>query len=209
VDVVWVGHSLGGAVVANVCAAQAKGGDDDVQWRCAGSVVIEMAEEHALRALVDMPRLLEMRPQSFASIQEAVEWVVKSGTVNNRDSAVLSVPKMVALVDSPSSGDAKDGQSTRVAWRVNLRHSQAHWEGWFTGFSEAFLGLKCLKLLVINSPDRLDTPLSRGSMQGKFQCHVMPNVGHNIQEDAPRATAFVLKQFADRYLRNRELLPPS
>ena len=33
--------------------------------------------------------------------------------------------------------------------------------------------------------DRLDTPLTVGQMQGKFQLTVLPQAGHAIHEDQP------------------------
>lgn len=38
-------------------------------------------------------------------------------------------------------------------------------------------------MLLLAGTDRLDTALTVGQMQGKFQLVVLPAVGHTIQED--------------------------
>ena len=41
-------------------------------------------------------------------------------------------------------------------------------------------------MLLLAGMDRLDTELTVGQMQGKFQLTVLPKAGHAIHEDAPK-----------------------
>lgn len=46
--------------------------------------------------------------------------------------------------------------------------------------------------------DRLDTDLTVGQMQGKFQMVVLPKVGHCVQEDSPDKVADTIASFCVR-----------
>ena len=70
--------------------------------------------------------------------------------------------------------------------------------GWFTGISDLFLSLPGHKVLVLAGTDRLDTSLTRGQMQGKFQLLLMYGCGHVIQEDNPEKTAEAILTFLER-----------
>ena len=48
--------------------------------------------------------------------------------------------------------------------------------GWYEGLSEAFLGFKGPKVLMLAGTDRLDRALTIGQMQGRFQMVVLPQV---------------------------------
>ena len=41
-------------------------------------------------------------------------------------------------------------------------------------------------MLLLAGMDRLDTELTVGQMQGKFQLTVLPQAGHAVHEDQPR-----------------------
>lgn len=49
-------------------------------------------------------------------------------------------------------------------------------EGWYSGLSSAFLGVKAPKVLMLAGTDRLDRTLTVGQMQGKFQMVLLPQV---------------------------------
>ena len=50
----------------------------------------------------------------------------------------------------------------------------AHREGWYQGLSEAFLGVRAPKVLLLAGTDRLDRALTIGQMQGRFQMVLLP-----------------------------------
>jgi protein phosphatase methylesterase 1 len=67
-DLVLVGHSLGGAVVAEVAKSHALG--DSVL----GYVVLDVVEGSAIDALQSMQTYLSTRPSGFTSISQGIEW---------------------------------------------------------------------------------------------------------------------------------------
>lgn len=46
--------------------------------------------------------------------------------------------------------------------------------------------------------DRLDTALTRGQMQGKFELRLLYGSGHVIQEDCPEKLSAALEEFLER-----------
>ncbi|OQR91453.1 protein phosphatase methylesterase [Achlya hypogyna] len=176
---VLVGHSMGGAIAIRVASsAQLK--------TLVGMVVIDVVEGTALAALSHMQAVLANRPESFASHDEAIQWSLQTGAVRNAESARVSIPSQVV------------GAGDRFVWRTDLRASAPYWKGWFTGISELFLGTTLPKVLLLAGTDRLDTALTRGQMQGKFQLLLMYGSGHVIQEDCPDKTADALLEFCGR-----------
>lgn len=58
----------------------------------------------------------------------------------------------------------------KYTWRIDLRRTECHWSGWFSGLSSLFLSCHAQKLLLLASLDRLDTDLTVAQMQGDFYC---------------------------------------
>eukprot|EP00042_Codosiga_hollandica_P031552 m.192871 g.192871 ORF g.192871 m.192871 type:complete len:366 (-) comp53670_c0_seq2:62-1159(-) len=83
-------------------------------------------------------------------------------------------------------------------WKIDLASTKCYWEGWFKGLSKMFLSTRMPKLLVLAGMDRLDTELTIGQMQGKFQMKVFSGVGHCVHEDAPDATAEAIASYLVR-----------
>lgn len=146
---------------------------------------------------------------------------MSSNTLRNLDSARVSCPPILKQM---SPDEQEQHELPPVVWRANLRLSEPHWQGWFQDMSKNFLALKTAKLLILGElvfpiplsvapkltsrctagTDRLDTELTIGQMQGKFQLSVMPDVGHSLHEDDPRRTAQLLRDFWSR--NDREVL---
>jgi len=57
--------------------------------------VIDVVEGTALEALASMHTVLQNRPRMFSSVEQAVEWCVRSGQVRNHESARVSMPGQV------------------------------------------------------------------------------------------------------------------
>ncbi|TNY22448.1 Alpha/Beta hydrolase protein [Rhodotorula diobovata] len=191
---VLVGHSMGGAVVADACnRIQAQVAD------VTGVAVIDVVEGTALDALPNMAALIAGHPKSFDSQADAIAWHVHSRTINNLASARISVPPLIRPADrhaaGPPGGESEEGP---YVWRVALEETEPYWRGWFTGLSQKFLGCKTAKLLLLAGTDRLDKELLIGQMQGRYQLEVYPDVGHNVHEDAPARTAETLLNFWER-----------
>ncbi|CAL4062911.1 unnamed protein product, partial [Meganyctiphanes norvegica] len=84
-------------------------------------------------------------------------------------------------------------------WRIDLGATERYWSGWFKGLSAKFLSAPPGKMLILAGIDRLDTDLTVGQMQGKFQMQVLPQCGHAVQEDTPDRVAQVIAGFLTRY----------
>ena len=149
---VLVGHSLGGAVITNV-AHQGTFGS-----KVLGFAVLDVVEGSTLEALKTMRSYLVGRPEAFPSIENAVEWHIRSRTLRNSNSAQVSVPSL--LCGTP------DGK--KWMWRTQLAETEPYWEDWFKGMSKKFLESKGAKLLLLAGTDRLDKELMIGQMQGVF-----------------------------------------
>ncbi|KAF2707774.1 protein phosphatase methylesteras-like protein 1 [Pleomassaria siparia CBS 279.74] len=189
--VVLIGHSLGGAVVTDVANKGLLGN------KLLGYAVLDVVEGSAMDALKHMQAYLSTRPKSFATLDAAIEWHIRSRTLRNPQSARASVPSL--LLKNPEG---------RWAWRTDLSSTEAYWENWFSGMSSKFLGGKGAKLLILAGTDRLDKELMIGQMQGKFQLQVLPTAGHFLQEDQPERTAEVVAEFVKRNDRSMLVLPP-
>ncbi|GJJ77757.1 protein phosphatase methylesterase 1 [Entomortierella parvispora] len=193
-EIILVGHSMGGAVVAE---AASRGMISNV----VGVAVLDIVEGVAIETLSNMNGWLERRPNVFRSVDKVVQWGVKSGTVRNVESARVSFPPLV--IESARSTP----ETPSYIWRTDLAATEQYWKGWFTGLTEKFLSSKAGKLLVLAGTDRLDTDMMIAQMQGKFQMLVFANSGHNVQEDDPERMARELVAFWKR--NERLVLPPS
>ncbi|KAK4299029.1 hypothetical protein Pmani_028665 [Petrolisthes manimaculis] len=245
---VLIGHSMGGAVAVHTAYLQHVAG-------LAGLVVIDVVEGTAMDALSSMQSFLRSRPQNFNSLQNAIEWSVRSGQTRNVEAARVSMPGQVKNVETGQCGtkdvdnlnesenqtqvEASAGPAVRsdviveegaesessipthpptsspssqqphlpvkkYTWRIDLAGTEKFWPGWFQGLSGKFLSCTPAKMLLLAGIDRLDTDLTVGQMQGKFQMQVLPQCGHAVQEDTPDRVAEVLATFL---LRQRLTVP--
>ena len=85
--VILMGHSMGGALAAQVAELDVPG--------LLGLVVEDVVEGTAMDALAGMHTVLQNRPKQFQSLEQAVEWCVRSGQVRNLESARVSMPGQV------------------------------------------------------------------------------------------------------------------
>lgn len=146
---IFIGHSLGGAVVTHTANMNVLGS------KLLGYAVLDVVEGSAMDALKHMQTYLASRPKAFPSLSAAIEWHIRSRTLRNPQSARASVPSLLL-----------QGSDGRWTWRTELGSTEAYWENWFTGMSGKFLSGKGAKLLVLAGTDRLDKELMIGQMQG-------------------------------------------
>jgi protein phosphatase methylesterase 1 len=149
---------------------------------------------------------------------------VRTKTIGSLQSARISVPPLFIKEE-----EEKDDK-LRYKWRTNLIATQPYWEGelaigldnilitmlkkvpyynffsagWFKQLSSSFLSQRCAKLLVLAGAESLDKDLMIGQMQGKYQLTVFQDVGHCLQEEAPRRLGVVLLEFWKRNLGARD-----
>merc|ERR1719427_179189 len=111
----------------------------------------------------------------------------ESGTSENTFKTPIAPPGQVVDRTPPETFTG----SSQLSWRIDLARTEPHWEGWFKGLSNRFLGVPAAKMLLLAGVDRLDRELTVGQMQGKFQMQVLPQVGHTVHEDSPDRVAGV------------------
>lgn len=214
VNVVFVGHSMGGAVAARAASLFESGGrendseitqetkstvtslradPDQNQFVLAGVVVVDVVEGTAVASLPAAELAVSKIPKSFGTIKSAIEWSLKAGVTSNVTSAQVSTPSRLVLVET--------NPDKYYVWRTEIGATAKYWNGWFSGLSSVFLSNpKLPKLLVVAQTDRLDTELTIAQMTGLFQLIVVPNTGHAIHEDNPRAVAVAVDRFLKRFV---------
>ncbi|XP_065667486.1 protein phosphatase methylesterase 1 isoform X2 [Hydra vulgaris] len=211
--IILLGHSMGGAIAVHVAVKEL--------IPLVGLAVIDVVEGTALDALSSMQSFLRSRPQTFKSTDQAIEWSLRSGTLRNIESARVSVPgqirrrnalKVKALKDSSlynqtitelgedvQCDDLQEEKETHVyEWRIDLKKTEQYWKGWFENMSSLFLSCSVPKMLILAGIDRLDTALTIGQMQGKFQMQVLAKCGHMVHEDVPDKVAEIIAGFLIR-----------
>ncbi|KAI0862019.1 Alpha/Beta hydrolase protein [Xylaria cubensis] len=193
--IILVGHSMGGAVVTELARSGRLGN------AVLGYAVLDVVEGSAIDALQHMHTYLSTRPTGFQTLETGIEWHTRSRTIRNSISARTSVPSLLSLEEKP--GDTRPWK-----WRTDLAATKPYWENWFVGLSGKFLAGRGGKLLLLAGTDRLDTELTIGQMQGKYNLQVFPEAGHFIHEDLPEKTAISLVDFYRRNDRSALVLPP-
>ncbi|KAK9270214.1 hypothetical protein L1049_025790 [Liquidambar formosana] len=138
-SIVLVGHSMGGSVAVHVAAKKALP-------NLAGMVIVDVVEGTAMASLVHMQKILSSRMQYFATIEKAIEWSVKGGSLRNVESARVSIPTTLKYDDSKKC----------YIYRARLEETEQYWRGWYEGLSEKFLSCPVPKLLLLAGTDRLD-----------------------------------------------------
>ncbi|RDX91609.1 Protein phosphatase methylesterase 1, partial [Mucuna pruriens] len=172
--IILVGHSMGGSIAVHVAARKSLS-------TLAGLVVVDVVEGTAMASLIHMQKILSSRMQHFSSIEKAIEWSVRGGSLRNVDSARVSIPATLNYL-----------------YRTELEKTEQYWKGWYEGLSDIFLSCPVPKLLLLAGTDRLDRSLTIGQMQGKFQMVVVRHTGHAIQEDVPDEFATLIVNFISR-----------
>ncbi|WRX31400.1 Alpha/beta hydrolase fold-1 - like 10 [Theobroma cacao] len=188
--IVLVGHSMGGSVAVHVAAKK-------TLRSLAGLVVVDVVEGTAMASLMHMQKILSNRMQHFSSIEKAIEWSVRGGSLRNIDSARVSIPTTLKYDDSKKWITGYEASIRRVPLLVGVRYKPGHYHR-YEGLSEKFLSCPVPKLLLLAGTDRLDRALTIGQMQGKFQMVVVRHTGHAIQEDAPDEFAMLILNFISR-----------
>ncbi|KAM0940754.1 putative protein phosphatase methylesterase-1 [Dioscorea sansibarensis] len=180
-SIILVGHSMGGSVAIHAAAKK-------VITNLQGLIVVDVVEGTAMASLIHMQKILSNRMQYFPTIEKAIEWSVKGGSLRNVDSARVSVPSTLK----------HDDPKKCYTFRTPLEETEVYWKGWYEGLSDKFLSCPAPKLLLLAGTDRLDRSLTIGQMQGKFQLVVVRHTGHAIQEDVPEEFASYVINFISR-----------
>ncbi|XP_059489256.1 protein phosphatase methylesterase 1 [Neocloeon triangulifer] len=95
--VLLMGHSMGGAIAVHAAHLE-------LIANLVGVVVIDVVEGTAMDALASMQSFLRSRPSTFSSLENAIEWSVRSGQIRNCESAQVSVPGQLKSIKSGQVG---------------------------------------------------------------------------------------------------------
>ncbi|KAM3602043.1 uncharacterized protein V6R79_023440 [Siganus canaliculatus] len=91
-----IGHSMGGAIAVHTAVA-------NHIPSLLGLCVIDVVEGTAMDALNSMQNFLRSRPKTFKSLENAIEWSVKSGQIRNIESARVSMGGQVKKCEESTS----------------------------------------------------------------------------------------------------------
>ena len=91
--IILVGHSMGGAIAVHTAHR-------GLISTLIGLTVIDVVEGTAMDALVSMQSFLRGRPKCFDSIEKAIEWAVRSGQIQNTESAKVSMVGQLKRLDT-------------------------------------------------------------------------------------------------------------
>ena len=78
-----------------------------------------------------MEAIVNSRPKKFQSLEAAIEWNLKSGTVRNLLSARVSTQALLIQTTDPITG------LQYYKWRTDLIATKVYWEG--IGFSYIYI----------------------------------------------------------------------
>jgi pimeloyl-ACP methyl ester carboxylesterase len=123
-SMIIVGHSMGGSIATKSVAEILKNREQfqSLYDKIQGLIVIDVVEGTAKEALPYMENIVKTRKSKFKSIEEGIEYMVKSGTIKNSESARISVPPLL------KEHKTNDGNTSYV-WKTNLLASQKFWTG--------------------------------------------------------------------------------
>ncbi|XP_043996246.1 protein phosphatase methylesterase 1 isoform X1 [Gambusia affinis] len=93
--IMMIGHSMGGAIAVHTASA-------NLVPSLLGLCVIDVVEGTAMDALNSMQNFLRSRPKTFKSLENAIEWSVKSGQIRNIESARVSMGGQVKKCEEPA-----------------------------------------------------------------------------------------------------------
>ena len=190
-NLILLGHSMGGSIATKTCCQILKEESKykELYNKMQGLIVIDVVEGTAMDALPFMENIVHNRPDKFNSIQKGIEYMYKSGTIKNIESARISVPPLLKEEKNDKTG------KIYYKFKTNLLDSKPFWNEWFIGLTKAFLSCNIPKMLMLAGIERMDKDLTIAQMQGKYKLSIMRNVGHIMHEDKPDEAMKFIKDF--------------
>ena len=194
-NLILLGHSMGGSIATKTCCEILKEEEKykELYKKMQGLIVIDVVEGTAMDALPFMENIVHNRPDKFNSIQKGIEYMYKSGTIKNIESARISVPPLLKEEKNEKTG------KTVYKFKTNLLDSKPFWNEWFIGLTKAFLSCNIPKMLMLAGIERMDKDLTIAQMQGKYKLSIMRNVGHIMHEDKPDEAMKFIKEFVKTF----------
>ncbi|CAG9769117.1 unnamed protein product [Ceutorhynchus assimilis] len=125
----------------------------------------------------------QLRASKFTLREEDEEG---SDTEKPDEENIFKIPKSNVHIGDDA------GSHPSYSWKIDLSKTEPFWQHWFQNLSDKFLNAKVPRILVLANIHGLDTKLTVGQMQGKFQLQVLAKCGHAVQEDQPHHVAEIL-----------------
>lgn len=193
-NLILIGHSMGGSIATKTCCKILKEQETykELYDKMQGLMVIDVVEGTAMDALPFMENIVHNRPERFNSINKGIEYMYKSGTIKNVESARISVPPL--LKEEVNNKGVKT-----YVFKTNLMESKPFWNEWFIGLTKSFLSINIPKTLMLAGIERMDKDLTIAQMQGKYKLSILRGVGHIMHEDKPEEVMKVIKDFINTF----------
>ncbi|KAH0786103.1 Clan SC, family S33, methylesterase-like serine peptidase [Histomonas meleagridis] len=172
-----LGHSLGGSIATKA----------SYTLKPIGLFVIDTIEGTALTAMPGMQRILNSRPKSFKTVNDAIRYFSMSGEMANPKSAAVS-----------GAGRVRKCEDGKYRWITDLMPSEPYWVGWFKGFAESFIKAPTYKVLILPNINNMDKAFIIGHMSGKFQLEIVNGTHHCLHEDNPEHVKDIICKFIER-----------
>ncbi|ERL94879.1 hypothetical protein D910_12152 [Dendroctonus ponderosae] len=133
-------------------------------------------------------------PHSAESSFRSSNFTIREGVEEVADHDVCGKPPLAEekTFKVPTTSTGKGDEGSGYTWRIDLSKTETYWKHWFQGLSEKFLGTNVPRILMLANISGLDTKLTVGQMQGKFQLQVLAKTGHAVHEDQPHQVAEIL-----------------
>lgn len=113
--VILMGHSMGGAIAvhtSHLC--------ESLAGYLSGLVVVDVVEGTAIEALQGMQSFLRGRPKDFSSLENAIEWSVRSGQTKNLESARVSMPSQLTPVEGSQDNTIQSSPSPDIPHNTGI-----------------------------------------------------------------------------------------
>ncbi|BFZ14915.1 hypothetical protein BsWGS_17954 [Bradybaena similaris] len=98
--IILVGHSMGGAIAVHAAYR-------NLVHSLIGIAVIDVVEGTAMESLSSMQSFLRGRPKVFDTMETAIEWAVRSGQIQNVESARVSMIGQLKSVSTNETGSVE------------------------------------------------------------------------------------------------------
>ncbi|KAK3742483.1 hypothetical protein QZH41_016461 [Actinostola sp. cb2023] len=99
--------NMGGAIAVHV-------GVQNLLHSLVGLAVIDVVEGTAMDALSSMQNFLKGRPKRFKTIEEGIEWSVRSGQIHSVESARISMVGQLKKCEDDSEGSNNPDETTQL-----------------------------------------------------------------------------------------------
>ena len=115
---------MGGSIATKTVAHLLSNEDEyrNISEKIQGLIVIDVVEGTAMEALPFMESIVKSRPNSFKSVEHAISYMIKSGTIKNYESARISVPTLVTEITN-------NKKEKEFVWKNDLLASKPFWTG--------------------------------------------------------------------------------